>query len=219
MKIAGLSTTTGVSVATLKFYLRKGLLLPGKATAINQAEYDDTHVRRVKLIRSLVDLGRLSIAEVGRVLGAVDDESLPVHDAFGLAQDAMVPDRERDDDMYSQALAEVDRFVRRHGMNIRPQAAVRSMLADSLVSMAEFGCADADRPVTSEFLDGLVPAIMANAEVEIAMIPEPADRASQVEYTVVGTIACEVATSALRRMALEHASSQRFGTKPAKRRL
>ncbi|MEY4229785.1 MAG: hypothetical protein RLZZ362_634 [Actinomycetota bacterium] len=128
MKIAGLSTATGVTVATLKYYLREGLLHAGAATAVNQAEYDESHVRRVRLIRALVELGRLSLADVGVVLAAVDDDSLPVHDAFGVAQDAMVPHRPHDSadrvgegagegeaDLYGLALTEVDRFVRRGG--------------------------------------------------------------------------------------------------------
>ena len=48
------------------------------------------------------------------------------------------------------------------------------------------------------------------AEREVATTPHPALRAQQVEHTVVGTVVFEVAYAALRRMALEHASAQRW---------
>ena len=110
MRIGDLAKTTGVPVATLKFYLREGLLPAGTPTAVNQAEYDDVHVRRVKLVRALLHLGGLSIADAQRVLAAVDDETMPIHDAFGVAQDAMVPKLDRSGTRYADALAEVDRF-------------------------------------------------------------------------------------------------------------
>ena len=64
VKIKGLSEVTGVTVATLKYYLREGLLHAGASTAVNQADYDDSHVRRVRLVRALLHLGRLRIADV-----------------------------------------------------------------------------------------------------------------------------------------------------------
>ena len=45
MRISALASTTGLSVATVKFYLREGLLHPGVATSATQASYDDTHHR------------------------------------------------------------------------------------------------------------------------------------------------------------------------------
>jgi len=219
VKIAGLSSATGVTVATLKYYLREGLLHAGAATAVNQADYDDSHVRRVRLIRALVELGRLSLADVGAVLAAVDDDSLPVHDAFGVAQDAMVPHRPHDAadrvgegeaDLHALALAEVDRFVRRHRLDVRPEANVRSMLADAIVSLSRFGWAPTGQVVDASLFDGFVPTAMAEAEFSIDSVPDPADRADQVEYTVVGTVVFEVASAAVRRMALEHHSHRRF---------
>lgn len=211
MKIAELSRRTGVPVATLKYYLREGLLPAGEATAVNQADYDDTHVRRVKLVRALVELGRLTIADVRSVLDAVDDDTLPLHDAFAIAQDAMVPSRAREGAPYDAAVAEVDRFVRRHRLAVRPEAAVRGLLADALVFLSEFGWGSPDGLANSTMFDAMLPRILADAEVEIAFVPAEADRGDQVEFSVVGTVALEVAADALRRMALEHASARRFG--------
>ena len=125
MRIAELSQLTGVSIPTLKYYLREGLLPSGQATAVNQAEYNDSHVRRVRLVRSLVEIARLSLADVRSVLDAVDDVGVSTHDAFATAQDAMVSHRERDPEHHNAALAEVYRFVRRHRLRVRPDAGGR----------------------------------------------------------------------------------------------
>lgn len=206
MRIGGLSQATGASVATIKYYLREGLLHPGVATAVNQSEYDDSHVRRIRLVRALAELGRLGIADIAHVLAAVDDPSVQLHDAFGVAQDAMIPDRARDPERYAAAFAEVDRFVKRHRLHIRANAGVRAMLADSLVFLDQFGWG-----TDSSVLDGFVPALVEQAAVEVASVAEPADRFAQMEGSVVGTVAFEVAANAIRRMALEDASWRRFG--------
>lgn len=211
VRISELSDRTGVAVPTLKYYRREGLLPSGVATAVNQADYDEGHVRRVRLIRSLLELGKLSIADVRSVLSAVDDESVSVHEAFGTAQDAMVNDLPRDSPTYRDALDEVDRFVRRHRLRVRPEAAVRGLLADAIVFLGAFGQEDGNGRVETEIFDGLLATALAQAEFEIASVPD-VSRAEQVEYSVVGTVAFEIAAAALRRMALEHESAKRFGT-------
>ena len=211
MRIAELAHVTAVPIPTLKFYLREGLLHPGEATAINQADYNDSHLRRVKLVQALLHLGRLSIADAQRVVAAVDDETMPIHDAFGVAQDAMVPERDRAGERYSAAMVEVDRFVRRHRLRVRPDAAVRAMLADALVGMQECALLPGGASADSSMFDDLIAPLVQMAEAEVATTPSPAPRAQQVEHTVVGTVVFEVAYAALRRMALEHASAHRFG--------
>ena len=211
MRIAALSATTGVNVATLKYYLREGLLHAGAATAVNQAQYDDTHVRRVKLVRALVELGRLSIAEVREVLAAVDDESQSLHEAFGAAQDAMATEVSSDSEWIDAALASVDDFLVRNDLAVRPESPLRAMLAETLVWLTEFGWGLPGIVVDAAVFDSLVPALKEQAEFEISVVPPDTDRTAQVEFTVVGTMVFEVAAAAIRRMALEDASARRFG--------
>jgi DNA-binding transcriptional MerR regulator len=211
VRVSGLSTATGVSVATLKYYLREGLLHGGAATAVNQAQYEESHVRRVKLIRALIELGRLSIAEVREVLVAVDDESQSLHDAFGAAQDAMAPDATSDSEWFDAALASVDAFLARNDLYVRPESPLRTMLAETLVWLTEFGWGLPGIVVDAAVFDTLVPGLKEQAEFEISSVPPDADRTAQVEFTVVGTMVFEVAAAAIRRMALEDASAKRFG--------
>jgi DNA-binding transcriptional MerR regulator len=211
VRIAALSAATGVNVATLKYYLREGLLHAGAATAVNQAQYDDTHVRRVKLVRALVDLGRLSIAEVREVLAAVDDESQSLHEAFGAAQDAMATEVSSDSEWLDAALASVDDFLVRNDLAVRPESPLRAMLAETLVWLTEFGWGLPGIVVDAAVFDSLVPGLKEQAEFEISVVPPDTDRTAQVEFTVVGTMVFEVAAAAIRRMALEDASARRFG--------
>jgi DNA-binding transcriptional MerR regulator len=216
VRIKELSATTEVSVATLKYYLREGLLHAGAPTAVNQADYDDTHVRRVRLVRALLSLGHLSIADARRVVDAVDDEAMPIHSAFGVAQDAMVPTRDRSDARYVDALAAVDRFVARHELTVRPEASVRSMLADAVVAVQAFGSTDVLAGDLGYF-DRAMAAALASADAEVGTTPSGGSRVEQMEYVVVGTIAFETALNAIRRLALEHASAQRFNSASGRR--
>lgn len=72
MKISELSQRTGVSIPTLKFYLREGLLPQGQLSSPNQAEYDEAHVRRAALIRTLRDVAGLSIAKIRSIVDALE---------------------------------------------------------------------------------------------------------------------------------------------------
>jgi DNA-binding transcriptional MerR regulator len=80
MRIAELSRRSGIPVPTIKYYVREGLLPPGELTSPNQAQYDETHVRRLKLIRALVDVGDLSIAATRDVLASIDSPGKTLHE-------------------------------------------------------------------------------------------------------------------------------------------
>jgi hypothetical protein len=143
---------------------------------------------------------------------------VPLHTAFGVAQDALVPRHDVDGSVDDEVVAEVERFVDRHGLRLRPDAQVRHMLAEALAALRTFGWA-----CDARVFDELVPGAMAQAEFEVSTVPLGAPRAEQMETTVVGTIAFEAAGNAIRRMALEHMSELRFGTdggrtRPASRR-
>ena len=85
MRMAELSTTSDVPVATIKYYLREKLLPAGESETANQARYSTTHLDRLRLIRALIDVGGLSVASARSVLRAIDsDASLP--ETFAVAQ-------------------------------------------------------------------------------------------------------------------------------------
>ena len=89
MRISELSSQTGVPVATIKFYLRENLLQPGARTAATQAQYDDSHVVRLRLIRALLGPGGLSVAAAHRVIRAVEEPPESLHELLGVAANAV----------------------------------------------------------------------------------------------------------------------------------
>ncbi|MET9031185.1 MerR family transcriptional regulator [Nocardia sp. NPDC004168] len=74
MRIGELSRRSGISVPTIKFSLRQGLLPSGELTSSNQAACSNAHLHRLRLIRALVDLAGLSVARAQEVLGSLDSE-------------------------------------------------------------------------------------------------------------------------------------------------
>ena len=212
MRIAELSQRSGVPIATIKYYLREELLIPGRAVSANQADYDDTHLARLRLVRALVSVGRLRVRQVVEVLAAVEDESIDLHDALGLAQDAMVTTTRSGQPDHERARVEVDRLLANLGWRVRPEAAVRDLLADAVVMIWGSGGSIPEHHILAMAADAL-----EVAGLEIASL-DPTSRERAVEASVTGTIAYEVAANALRRMALEHHSALRFAPAKAARR-
>ncbi len=209
MRVSELSRASGASVPTIKYYLREGLLPPGHATARNQADYGESHLRRLRLIRVLVDVGGLDLASVRAVLDAIADENLSVHELLGISHHALgpPPDAEPVDDDVQQAREEVDAFLRQLGWRVSPDAPSRRKLADALVALRRLG-RDDDASVFlpyAQLADDL-------AARELASLPgdEEAPRAQLVERAVVGTVVFEAALVALRKLAQEHHSAVRF---------
>ena len=92
MRISELSRVSGVPVATIKFYLREGLVPEGVRTSPNQAQYDDAHVQRLRLVRALVGVGGLSLAATKNVLGHIDEPTGLTLDLLGTAHQAVAPE-------------------------------------------------------------------------------------------------------------------------------
>ena len=76
MWMSELSSRSGLPVPTIKYYLRERLLHPGEAVGATRARYDDSHVRRLRLVRALIDVAGMRLDDVRRVLTAIDDPDL-----------------------------------------------------------------------------------------------------------------------------------------------
>lgn len=63
MKMARLSSRSGVGAPTIRYYIREGPVSAGTLTSPNQASYDETHLRALRLVRALIDVGGLSIED------------------------------------------------------------------------------------------------------------------------------------------------------------
>jgi DNA-binding transcriptional MerR regulator len=203
MQISELSAASGVSVATLKFYLREGLLPPGNPTARNRATYDDRHLRRLRLIRALAEVGKLSLREVRTVLIAADDPSLPIHELLGTAQYALEPATPADID--PSAVAAADAAIDSLGWRVTDDAPARRTIAHAVSVLRTFGWT-----VGPMDLVRYARAVDRLAAREVAISDEATDREGLVARMVVGSVVFEAILTAFRRLAQEHHSATRL---------
>lgn len=205
MRISELARTGGVSVATAKFYLREGLLPPGQLTAANQATYGPEHVHRLRLVRVMLEVGRMPLSSVREVLVALDDPALSLHDLLAVAHRSLALPRIGDGPADLAAASEVDAVLDRLGWRVADDSPARRDLAGSVAALHRLGwTADAD------VLEPYARAADSIAEREVEYVGEASSRAESVERLVVGTVVFEAVLAALRRLAEERHSLRRL---------
>lgn len=202
MRISDLSAASGVSLPTLKFYLREGLLQPGEALARNQASYGERHLRRLRLIRALSEVGKLSLREVKAVLDAADDPNVPIHELLGVAQYALEPGSPTAID--PSASATVDAAIEMLGWHVSDDAPARRSIAHAVEVLRSLGWS-----IEPAVLVRYAKAVDGLAAREVAISDDAADRERLVERMVVGSVVFEAILSAFRRLAQEHHSAGR----------
>lgn len=207
MRIGELCQRTGVAIPTIKYYLREGLLHPGAARAANQADYGEDHVRRLRLIRALIDVGGVSIASATEVIDALARDDLAPHDLLGTAHHALSPARhpDRDTPAWLAARARADEIVAARGWHTTPGAPALDQLADVLAALIELGVTE-----MLESLDAYAATAESLAEVEVTNVVARPDREGMVELVVLGTVLGEALFAALRLLAHEHMSSRQL---------
>lgn len=215
MRISELSRSSGVPVATIKYYLREGLLPKGEATAATQARYDETHLRRLRLIRALVEVGEVPLAAIHKVLKAVDDPDLELHDMLGVAHYAISgadpAARDRTDAAYAEERERADALLRERSWRVERRAPDRDELATVLLRLRDLGM-----PMSREALGYLAGVAEDLAAHEVGWIDGNVPREILVEQTVARTVLFERALLALNRLALEDASARIFGAETAR---
>lgn len=198
MRMSELSERSGVTVATIKFYLREGLIPEGTRTSKTQATYDELHLQRLRVIRALVESG-VSVAETRKVLSALDSPPDDPRELLATAHAAVTPTPDHDVDV----TAATDLVTR---MGWQPGLCDDQVLAGvarslEAIDRAGFSVPDDVMPVYLE-------SIRAMADAEIAAVPTESAEAA-VRYVVLGSVIVEPLILALRRVAEQIASSQR----------
>ncbi len=199
MRLAELAARSGLSSATIKYYLRSGLLPPGETQSSTWAEYHESHVRRLRLVRALTDVAGMSLEDVRRVVTAVETSD-PGHPARGAAQWPLSspPGAEPT----PSSLARVDELLSRHGWQLHPDSPHRAALALALDTLEQL-----DFPATDEVLDGYVKALGPVAELEVARVVAEKDPVVAAEKLVIGTMLYEPVLTTVRRIAHEVVSA------------
>lgn len=73
MQLHELSQRSGVTPASIKYYLREGLLPPGEAVHATRAEYSASHLERLELIQALRRIVGLNIGQISGLVKMADD--------------------------------------------------------------------------------------------------------------------------------------------------
>ena len=191
MRISELARAAGVPVATVKFYLRDGLLPPGRATSATQAEYDESHVRRLRLVRALAEIGGLALADVRDVLAVLD--SGPGFWAIAKAHSAMPPLAPE-----GTGTARAQALMAELGWTVDPRSTALARLEAALDALEAVGLDPTPRKL----------ALYARAALDVAgydISSTPTGSPSEViEHVVVGTVLWEPVLVSLRRLAQQH---------------
>jgi DNA-binding transcriptional MerR regulator len=196
-----------VSVPTIKFYVREGLLPAGELTSPNQASYGETHVQRLRLIRALLDVGGLSVAGIRDVIAAVDDPERPVHKLLGAVANRIAPGDDREPGPGVAAARErVAELISARGWRAYPDNPAAEALATALAALEEVGHGG-----FVEVLGAYADAAEGVARADLDYVAHHVAREELVESVVVGTVLGDAIFSALRRLAQVDASDRVFG--------
>jgi DNA-binding transcriptional MerR regulator len=199
MRISELSAQADVSVPTIKYYLRERLLPEGVRTSATQATYDEEHLRRLRIVRALIESG-VSIADTRTVIGALDNPPANAHGLLGIAHAAVTPPVDSSVDVGA-----AERLVARLGW-------VKGTCDDRVlagVARALQGLEHAGFEVPDDVMQVYLESVKNIARAEIAGVPIDSAEAA-VRYVVLGSVLVEPLLLALRRVAEQIASVERF---------
>ena len=203
MRMSELARAAGLPTATVKYYLREGLLPEGRRTSPTQAQYGEAHVERLRLIRALVGPAGQSLADTRRILEAIENPPSE-YDLLGIAHQSVTPPRDPSLDLTrSRALVE------RLGWDSATCA------PDSLgaLELALQGLDAGGFELTDEVVERYAQAMMGVAAAEVADVPTDSAEAA-AQFVILGTVLVEPLLLSLRRLAQQSASARRFATPP-----
>jgi DNA-binding transcriptional MerR regulator len=206
MLVSELAERADVPVATVKYYLREGLLPPGETVGPRRAEYDERHLRRLRVLRALREVGGAPVSTLQTIVDAVDDGERPLHEVFCEIADSLSPplpeEAQRPVPELSQAVEVAIAGVGWTGA--RDDAAARSRL-DAVVQL---GGAEL-LTVNPEILSYYAHLADELCRAEISLVDRTKQRREVLEDMVVGEAVFGEVLALLRRLGHEHYDEQR----------
>jgi DNA-binding transcriptional MerR regulator len=199
MLVSELAERADVPLATVKYYLREGLLPAGETTGPRRAEYDEAHLRRLRVLKMLREVGGVPVTSLRQVADALDDETLSVHDVMTLVADVITagPTIEVD----AESLGMVDQVLdAMEWSGVRPESVDRLRLASLVALLNGPGPLGASVEVLS-FYAGLADQL---ARAEVALIDHSVERSELLEQMVTGSVVYGQVFELLRQLGHEH---------------
>ncbi|WP_431778244.1 MerR family transcriptional regulator [Microbacterium aurantiacum] len=198
MRISELSLASGIPVASIKFYIREGMLPRGASTSATSADYGDDHLARLRLIQALSEVRALPLARVKEILDLVDHPADTAYATLGRAVNALPPYVEQPDAEYARDTIEA------LGLTWDPEYGAVAQLGAAIRAVQGAGLRW-DAELASHYLA----PIRTIAAGEIAPLEDmpPADA---VAHAVLGTALYEPVILALRRLAHQQILAERI---------
>ncbi|MCB5182209.1 MerR family transcriptional regulator [Streptomyces antimicrobicus] len=212
MRLAELSERSGVSTATIKYYLREGLLPPGRRVSATTAEYGEEHLRRLRLVRAIVQVGKVPVATAREVLAHVDDDSLGRTIRLGAALWALPhgPEPDPSDPAAVDAVREVERLLGMLGWSGARELGALSPVYRSLV-VAVATLRRLGYPWDAELMAPYARLMHEAARRDLDFVETHPTEVEKAEVVVAATILFQPVMEALHRLAQEEESHRRYG--------
>ncbi|GAB3153816.1 MerR family transcriptional regulator [Amycolatopsis stemonae] len=204
MRMAELSAESGVPVATVKYYLREGLLPAGERTSPNQARYSAAHVQRLRLVKALTEVGGLPLASVGAVLAAIDGDQTP-HETMGVVQQELAGTPPKvSEEAAAWATALLRDFAERHGWKWHePENRTVGNLVAALATAKELG-----HEKLADRLDEYFGLAVRVAELDVEVVTGLTSFDKIIEAGLVATVLGDRIFTGLRHLAQERVSRE-----------
>jgi DNA-binding transcriptional MerR regulator len=205
MQISRLADLSGTPAATIKYYVREGLLPAGTREGGNRTSYDESHVHRLRVIRAMLEVGKLSVSAVAAVLAALDDTAKPIAETFEVAQNALSRDAVAEvAEPSPESLARADAVIERAGWAHCGDNVGRRIVAQTIDGFAKAG-----HPLTDDYLDRYAEAAWLHSGADLDAVGAIADPADRTELMVVGTVLGDTLALGLRRIAQAERTAER----------
>jgi DNA-binding transcriptional MerR regulator len=192
-----------VPVATIKFYIREGILPRGEPTAPNQASYGEAHLERLALIGTLQRAG-LSLAVIKQSLHAMDTLHGDSSEFLRIAVGSLPPfvrgaaEHDLDPAEEEQATALLRGMIAERGWQVDELAPIWREVVRAIATIQ----ANDRHGLSRSGLDRYAAAVEGLAAVELPDTWNPAASPQDALITAVqGTLFVEPLILALRRLA------------------
>lgn len=178
MTLSQLAKTSKYTAATIKYFLREGLLMNGQKITERLADYDESHVRRLKLIFALHKKLDMPYSKIKEITTLLDNNQSPelVYRAIGLVQRHLAPSQKT-----NVGVAELKNVLDQHGV-FAANPTYLERLAGTIEEAAEEGIEFSSREISQ-----LIPPLKEIVKVEMSSdIPNLENADDVIRFSAMG---------------------------------
>lgn len=218
MKISELARRSGVTISSIKYYIREGLLPSGTplgdGSVKNQARYGDQHLKDLALIRALRERAGISIVSLRRVLLAIAEAESGHKDSLAMGVRSVEVERlasrdgpksDTDEPEYRAAWAALEQLMGARGWNRQQDEPEIQELLAAMVAVGHVWPYELPNGIWAQYAE--LGAHAASFEIPEGWDPDrfPSEA---LRYAIVGTYLFEPVILAFRRLALSQRSTE-----------